>query len=126
MHRTIESDDVIEYSTGAKKQDFKLERSEDIEYRGGKLYHSSGGTSIKVKGKNDQSGGDEDHMSFSKAFSAHGSFSLDLEQCYSQPQRARARQRRSMSEKMNQDTIEESLKVLFNTSEYNGVYVSKI
>ena len=114
MHRNIESEDVIEYSTGAKKKHFKLERNEDIEYRDGKLYHSSGDTDIKLKGKDEQNG---DQMSLSKAFSAHGSFSLDLEQCYSPSHRARARQRRSLSIRMNQDMTEEGLKAHFNISE---------
>ena len=88
MHRVVESDDVIDYSTGAKKRDIQLTKDEDIEYRDGILYHSSGDTLIKIKNKKYvQEPPDEHQNSFSDAFSAHGSFTLDLQQCYIQPKK---------------------------------------
>ena len=48
MHRTITSDDVKKYSTGARMKDVQLEKEEDIEYRSGHLYHSSGSTTVKM------------------------------------------------------------------------------
>ena len=45
MHRSVSSDDVKEYSTGARAKDVKLKKEEDIEYHSGRLHHSSGTTS---------------------------------------------------------------------------------
>ena len=117
MHRVVESDDVIDYSTGAKKRDIQLTKDEDIEYRDGILYHSSGDTLIKIKNKKYvQEPPDEHQNSFSDAFSAHGSFTLDLQQCYIQPKKDKTRQRRSLKERMNENMREEGLKINFNTS----------
>ena len=83
MHRSVDGKDVIDYSTGAKKRDIQLRKEEDIEYRNGILRHSSGDTMFKVEGKRgieDAQSGQE--KEFSDAFSAHGSYSLDLQQCY--------------------------------------------
>lgn len=116
MHRTIKSDDIIDYFTGAKSADFKLSKNEDIEYRGGRLYHSSGNTDIKIKGKSKlKSSGEQ--KSFSDAFSVHGSYSLNLEHCYAQPKTTLDRQRRSLSAAMDDDMTEEGLKASYNKSE---------
>jgi len=48
MHRSISTGDVKEYSTGARVKDVQLEKEEDIEYRSGHLYHSSGSTTVKM------------------------------------------------------------------------------
>ena len=108
MYRHIEGDDVIEYSSGANKKNVKLMKDEEIEYRNGFLYHSSGTTEIKLKGSNE----DENLVehSISEAFVAQGSYSLDLQQC-SLDRRVQSRQRRSVSEEMNKDLTEEGLKV---------------
>ena len=117
MHRVVESDDVIDYSTGAKKRDIQLTKEEDIEYQDGILYHSSGDTSIKIKDKKYvQEPQEEQQNSFSDAFSAHGAFTLDLQQCYSQSKKDKARQRRSLKDQMNENMREEGLKMNFNIS----------
>lgn len=114
VHRTVNSDDVIDYSTGARKVDFELSKKEDLEYRGGRLYHSSGITDIKVKGKSKlyKSGGEQ--KSFSSAFSVHGSYTLDLDHCFTPSPSSRERQRRSLSDT---DMAEEGLGASFNKSE---------
>ena len=117
MHRFIESDDVIDYSTGARKRDIQLTKDEDIEYRDGVLYHSSGDTSFKIKNKNSvEEPQDTQEMLFSGAFSARGSYTLDLQQCYVEQKQDKSRRRRSLYERMNENMREEGLKVNFNRS----------
>lgn len=112
MHRHIESDDVIEYSSEARKKSVNLLKDEDIEYRNGVLHHSSGSTLVKLKGVQSQG---EQERSISEAFSAQGSYSLDLQQCYIPDKHMQSRQRRSLSSKMNGDLKEEDLKAHFDT-----------
>ena len=78
MHRHIDGDDVIDYSTGAKKKNIKLLKDEDIEYRDGFLYHSAGSTVLRIKEGQDAK---EVEKSVAEAFVAEGSFTLDLEHC---------------------------------------------
>ena len=120
MHRSIDSKDVIDYSTGAKKRDIQLRKEEDIEYRNGVLQRSSGDTSFKVQSKN---GIEEPHSSqekeFSDAFSAHGSYTLDLQRCYTPTKQDGARQKRSLDDKINGNRMsEERLTANFNISKY--------
>ena len=118
MHRFIDSKDVIDYSTGARKRDIQLQKDEDIEYRDGILQHSSGDTSFKIQNKKGitepESGQEKD---FSDAFSAHGSYNLDLQRCYTQTKHDGARRKRSLHDQMNQnDMTEERLTANFNIS----------
>ena len=48
MHRSISSRDVEEYSTDAQPRDIQLTKDEDIEYRSGTLYSSSGTTFVEI------------------------------------------------------------------------------
>ena len=121
MHRSVDGKDVIDYSTGARKRDIHLRKEEDIEYRNGILYHSSGDTMFKVEGKKDiedaQSGQEK---KFSDAFSAHGSYTLDLQQCYTPSKQDGARRKRSLDDVMNQNRVlEERLTANFNISKYH-------
>lgn len=86
MHRTIENDNVLDYSTGAKKKHIKLTENENIEYRSGKLYHSSGDTQVKVKRRTKHSKSTGGQKSFSDAFAAHGSYTLDATLYHSMPE----------------------------------------
>ena len=110
MHRHIESDDVVAYSSEANKKKVQLLKDEDIEYRDGLLFHSSGKTDVKIKGK---SHNNTEH-SISEAFEAEGSYTLDLQQCLVPAKHVLSRKRRSLSEKMDQDLSEEYLKVHYD------------
>ena len=86
MHRTITSDDVKKYSTGARMRDVQLEKEEDIEYRSGHLYHSSGSTTVKMAKPRQrftsrhttlQEGPLNDEL-----LSANGTYVLDRLRCY--------------------------------------------
>lgn len=107
MHRHIEGDDVTEYASGANKKHVQFLKEEDIEYRDGFLYHSSGFTEITIKGQTR----DESQHSVSESFAAQGSYTLDLLQCYVPAKHTQSRKRRSMSEEMDRDLTEEDLKV---------------
>ena len=97
----------MEYSSGANKKKVLLLKDEDIEYRDGFLYHSSGFTDIRIK----QQSEDGVEHSISGAFAAQGSYTLDLQQCYVPAKHMQSRKRRSMSEEMDLDLTEEDLKV---------------
>ena len=106
MHRHFDGDDVIEYSTGAKKKNIKLLKDEDIEYRDGFLYHSSGSTVLRIKqGQNAEAA----EKSVAEAFAAEGSFTLDLEHCYIPAKHVQSRRRRSVNEEMQKDSTEEDI-----------------
>ena len=118
MHRSVDSKDVIDYSTGARKRDIQLRKEEDIEYRDGVLQHSSGDTSFKIENKNDiKEPQHSQEKEFSDAFSAHGSYTLDLQRCYTPTRKDGARRKRSLNDQMNQNRIsEERLTANFNIS----------
>lgn len=110
MHRHIEGDDVIDYSSGAKKKSINLLKDEDIEYRDGFLYHSAGRTALKIKGQSQ----DAVENSVSEAFAAEGSYSLELQQCFVPTKRTQNRRRRSVNEEMEKDLTEEDLKAYYD------------
>ena len=122
MHRSIDSKDVIDYSTGARKRDIQLRKEEDIEYRNGVLQHSSGDTSFKVQSKNGFEEPQSSHKKeFSDAFSARGLYTLDLLRCYTPTKLDGARQKRSLDNEMNRNRMsEERLIANFNISKYHN------
>ena len=111
----MSSDDVIDYSTGARKRDIQLMKEEEIEYRDGVLQHSSGDTSFKIQNRHQTETGQEKKLS--DAFSAHGSYTLDLQRCYTSKKENKARRKRTLDDHMNQNMIaEERLMANFNIS----------
>ena len=116
MHRSVNGDDVIAFTTDAPKRDLKLTKEEDIEYQSGKLRHSAGNTSVKVlKSESDD---EDDQQSFSKLYSASGSYSLDLKQCSPFVRQVYSRHRRSIRDEMEGSKMEEGLKAKYNPSEF--------
>ena len=82
MHRSISSSDVKEYSTGIHVKHVQLQKEEDIEYRSGYLYHSSGSTTVKmVKPSQRFASKQEEGPLNEELFSANGSYTLDLVNC---------------------------------------------
>ena len=47
-HRTVNSEDVVDYTSHVPKDDVMLTKEEDIEYKSGKLQHSAGKTSVQL------------------------------------------------------------------------------
>ena len=120
MHRSVTNKDVIDYSTGARKRDIQLRKEEDIEYRNGILQHSSGDTSFKIQNKNGiKEPQHTQEKEFSDVFSAHGSYTLDLQRCHTLTRKDGARRKRSLISQMNRNRIsEERLTASFNISKY--------
>lgn len=111
MHRHIDGSDVISYPSGAKEKSIDLLKDEDIEFRNGALYHSSGHTQLSIKQGQKT---DTTERSLSEAFTAEGSFTLDLKHCSIPAKHVLGRRRRNVNEKMNRDTKEEDIKVSYD------------
>ena len=111
MHRHIEGSDVIDYSSGAKKKNIKLTKDEDIEYRDGFLYHSSGSTVLRIK---QGQKAEAVEKSVTEAFAAEGSYTLDLEHCYVPAKHVQSRHRRTVDEEMQKDSTEEDIKIHYD------------
>ena len=109
MHRSISSGDVKKYSTGARVKDMQLEKEEDIEYRSGHLYHSSGSTTVKMAKIKQRF--PSRHTTLQEGplneelFSANGSYVLDLLRCYIVSSTAK-RGRRSARKPMIRGSLE--------------------
>ena len=112
MHRSVSSDDVKEYSTGARVKDIQLEKEEDIEYQSGHLFHSSGVTSVKLarsrqKMRNGHAILPEGPLN-DQVLSTNGSYSLDLVRCSQIPSAKRGR--RSERTPMTKGTLKSIIK----------------
>ena len=109
MHRSISTGDVKKYSTGARVKEVQLEKEEDIEYRSGHLYHSSGSTTVKMAKPQHRFSGR--HTTLQEGplnedlLTANGSYVLDLLRCYTVPSTAK-RGRRSARKPMLKGSLE--------------------
>ena len=107
MHRSVSSDDVREFSTGARVKDVQLKKEEDIEYQSGHLFHSSGVTSVKLARSRQKMRGRHGTQSKDplndQVLSANGSYSLDLVRCSRVPSAKRGR--RSEGKPMMRDSL---------------------
>ena len=124
MHRSVSSDDVKEYSTGARAKDVKLQKEEDIEYRSGHLQHSSGVTSIKMSGSRRRIEGKRVELQegplSDKLLSANSSYSLDLLHCQKSPSSTRGRRR--ARKPMTRDSLKAVVSKGNNHSYNNNFY----
>ena len=120
MHRFINSRDVEEYSTDAQPRDIQLIKDEDIEYRSGTLYSSSGTTFVEIltfsQGRQQQLADEEEpsNLTDSNTFTVNGSYTLDRMQCYTLSKSA-AGQRNGRSV---DNMVVTSLKATINKREY--------
>ena len=107
MHRSVSSDDVKEYSTGARVRDVQLQKEEDVEYRSGHLHHSSGMTSVKLSRPRQRITGRRVALPEGplndKLLSANSSFSLDLMYCQKIPSSTRGK--RDARKPMTRDSL---------------------
>ena len=109
MHRSISTGDVKKYSTGACVKEMQLEKEEDVEYRSGHLYHSSGSTTVKMA--KPQQRFSSRHTTLQEGplndelLTANGSYVLDLLRCYTIPSTAK-RGRRSAKKPMLKGSLE--------------------
>ena len=100
MHRSISTGDIKKYSTGARVKEMQLEKEEDVEYRSGHLYHSSGSTTVKIAKRFSSRHTTLQEGSLNEdLLTANGSYALDLLRCYTVPSTAK-RGRRSARKPM--------------------------
>ena len=120
MHRSISSRDVEEYSTDVQPRDIQLTKDEDIEYRSGTLYSSSGTTFIEIltlsQGTQQQLPDEEEpsNLTDSNTFTVNGSYTLDRMQCYTLSKSAAAQRNGRSVDNM----VVTSLKATVNKREY--------
>ena len=120
MHRFISSRDVEEYSTDVQPRDIKLTKDEDIEYRSGTLYSSSGTTFVEIltfsRGTQQQLADEEEpsNLTDSNTFTVNGSYTLDRMQCYTLSKSAAAQRNRRSVDNM----VVTSLRATINKREY--------
>ena len=109
MHRTVSSNDVKKYSTGARMKDVQLEKEEDIEYHSGHLYHSSGSTTVKMANSQQRLIGRQTTLQegplSDELITANGSYILDLLRCYTVSSTAK-RGKRSTRKPMIRGSLE--------------------
>ena len=119
MHRSISSRDVEEYSTDVQPRDIQLTKDEDIEYRSGTLYSSSGTTFVEILtfSQGTQQLADEEepsNLTDSNTFTVNGSYTLDRMQCYTLSKSAAAQRNGRSVDNM----VVTSLKATVNKREY--------
>ena len=120
MHRSISNRDVEEYSTDVQPRDIQFTKDEDIEYRSGTLYSSSGTTSVEIltfsQGKQQQLADEDEpsNLTDSNTFIVNGSYTLDRMQCYTLSKSA-ASQRNGRSV---DNMVETSLKATVDKRKY--------
>ena len=128
MHRFISSRDVEEYSTDIQPRDIQLTKDEDIEYRSGTLYSSSGTTFVEIltfsQGTQQQSADEEEpsNLTDSNMFTANGSYTLDRMQCYILSKSAAAQRNGRSVDNM----VVTSLKATVNKREYLSTNLSAV
>ena len=134
MHRTVKNEDVVDYTSHIPKEEAFLSKDEDIEYRSGMLFHSSGSSYVKLLTTKSTEDTEMDILladvrddadrkrrnteertdvgSGHTKISAHATYSIDLEYCYNVP---RARKRRAVEE-MKSGVMESTLMAQSNES----------
>ena len=116
MHRTVMTEDVIEYPMHVSTQDILLFKEEDIEYQEGYLTKSNGTTRVSFNSKSYSE--EDNNTDMVDVFTLDGQFSLELKVCRRIPHVSR--QKRSVvSEYLASDlSVEEKLMATFNQSMY--------
>ena len=119
MHRTIMTDDVVEYPMHVSPRDIQLVKEEDVEYREGRLLESNGTTHVSLNRKftdsmhtTDRPGDDPDI----NMFTYNGSFSMELQVCRLVPQATRRRRAITRQYLDSDSSSEENLMATYNES----------
>ena len=119
MHRTVMTDDVVEYPMHVPPRDIQLVKEEDVEYREGRLSKSNGTTHVSLNRRftdnaptHDTSSDDPDI----DMFTYDGSFSMDLQVCRLVPQAARRRRAISKQYLVSDLSVEENLMSVYDES----------
>ena len=133
MHRSISSGDVKKYSSGTRVKDMQLEKEEDIEYRSGHLYYSSGSTTVKMVKPQQRFPSRRTTLQEGplnvELFSANGSYILDLLRCYTVPstaERGRRSARKTMIRGSLQVVVDKGNYSLYSLTCLNDMHVSMV
>ena len=122
MHRSISSEDVEEYSSEeAKQRDVKLSKEEDVEYRSGSLYSSSGASSVKILSKRQQhemviEEDQPDKLFNSDTLTVSGSYRLDRIRCYPLSSKKLFQRKRRSADSTN--VVESTLSATIDKRQY--------
>ena len=133
MHRTVVTEDVVEYPMHVPPKDIQLVKEEDVEYREGRLSKSNGTTRFSLNRKftdnipTIHTPGDDPDIDM---FTFDGSFSMELQVCRLVPQATRRRRAITRQYLANDLSSEENLMAAYNESKSVGgsiqcVYISE-
>ena len=121
IHRTVTSDDILEYSSGIPTRDVQLQEEDDIEYRDGRLVKSSGKMHLSVDKEIHSSDDESPGMAeFADVVTAHGTFSMELEECRT----PHTRRRREVKQYLDGgSSLEEGLMATYDESKWSYHYI---
>ena len=115
IHRTVNSQDVIEYASHVPPQEVQFHEEDDIEYREGKLVKSNGTVHLSVDRSAPLSNRDGGDQLFADVFTTRGSFNMELRMCRV-IQRSSRRRRATQQKIEGSQSLEESLLATINES----------
>ena len=115
MQRKIRKEDVSELSSEDSMEDIDTAQDEEIQYRSGRLERSSGNTMIHLVNESDTV--PIDTVSISQAFSAAGSYSMELKSCRTIDPYMFNIQKNNIQSEMKNNSMEEGLKARVDKSE---------
>ena len=118
MHRSINSKDVEEYSGDARPRDIELNKEEDVEYRSGSLYTSSGATHLRIFAtqKRRHSPKMNDNLTDSNILTVNGSYRLDRINCYTLSSKEMLQRKRRTTDSANM--VESTLSAAIDKREH--------
>ena len=123
MHRTVTSEDVVEYPMHVPPRDIQLVKEEDVEYREGRLFKSNGTTHVSLNQKfadnspTSDTPGDDPAIDI---FTFDGSYSMELKVCRLAPQATRKRRAITRQRLASDSCSEENLMAAYNESKCVG------
>ena len=117
MHRSISTEDVMEYPMHVPPRDVLLVKEEDVEYRDGKLAKSNGTTRVSFdKSNSSESSEDPSGVNITGMFTFDGSFSMELRVCRLIPHTTRTRREAVRRSLASDKSSEENLMAGYNQS----------
>ena len=123
MHRTVMSEDVVEYPMHVSPRDIELVKEEDVEYREGRLSKSNGTTHVSLnrrltdKTSTSDTPGDDPAVDM---FTFDGSYRMELKVCRLAPQATRKRRAITRQHLASDSCSEENLMAAYNESKCVG------
>ena len=115
IHRTVNSEDVIEYASHVPPREVQFHEEDDIEYREGKLVKSNGTVHLSLDRSAPLSHRDGGDQLFADVFTTRGSFNMELRMCRV-IQRSSRRRRATQQTIEGSQSLEESLLATINES----------